>query len=56
MRVVLAQRRGFCDGVVRASDIVERALEKMRIEIERGMKLMGCSSIEQLSRKNLRFR
>jgi L-lactate dehydrogenase (cytochrome) len=35
---------------------VERALEQMRVEIERGMKLMGCSSIEQLSRKNLRFR
>ena len=35
---------------------VERALEQMRIEIERGMKLMGCSSIGQLSRENLRFR
>ncbi len=35
---------------------VEQALEQMRVEIERGMKLMGCSSIEQLSRKNLRFR
>jgi L-lactate dehydrogenase (cytochrome) len=35
---------------------VERALGQMRVEIERGMKLMGCSSIEQLSRKNLRFR
>ncbi|SDA80906.1 L-lactate dehydrogenase (cytochrome) [Mesorhizobium qingshengii] len=35
---------------------VERALEQMRVEIERGMKLMGCSSIEQLSRENLRFR
>ncbi|ESY71399.1 alpha-hydroxy-acid oxidizing protein [Mesorhizobium sp. M0051] len=35
---------------------VERALELMRAEIERGMKLMGCSSIEQLSRNNLRFR
>ncbi|ARP63899.1 alpha-hydroxy-acid oxidizing enzyme [Mesorhizobium sp. WSM1497] len=35
---------------------VERALEQMRVEIERGMKLMGCSSIEQLSRNNLRFR
>jgi 4-hydroxy-3-methylbut-2-en-1-yl diphosphate reductase len=28
MRVVLAQPRGFCAGVVRAVDIVERALEK----------------------------
>ncbi|RUX43451.1 hypothetical protein EOA22_36460, partial [Mesorhizobium sp. M7A.F.Ca.US.014.04.1.1] len=35
---------------------VERALEQMRVEIERGMRLMGCSSIEQLSRNNLRFR
>ena len=25
-------------------------------EIERGMKLMGCTSIDQLSRANLRFR
>ncbi|MER8465342.1 alpha-hydroxy acid oxidase [Mesorhizobium sp. M1396] len=35
---------------------VERALEQMRVEIERGMKLMGRGSIEQLSRNNLRFR
>lgn len=35
---------------------VERALEQMRIEIERGMRLMGCSSVGQLSRQNLRFR
>jgi L-lactate dehydrogenase (cytochrome) len=35
---------------------VERALELMRIEIERGMKLMGCSSVEELTRQNLRFR
>src|SRR5712672_4815222 len=35
---------------------VERALGLMRTEIERGMKLMGCSSIDQLSRENLRFR
>ena len=35
---------------------VERALEQMRIEIERAMKLMGCTSIDQLARKNLRFR
>ena len=35
---------------------VERALDLMRAEIERGMKLMGCSSINQLSRENLRFR
>jgi L-lactate dehydrogenase (cytochrome) len=35
---------------------VERALELMRIEIERDMRLMGCSSIRQLSPRNLRFR
>jgi L-lactate dehydrogenase (cytochrome) len=35
---------------------VERALGLMRAELERGMKLMGCSSIAQLSRENLRFR
>lgn len=35
---------------------VERALEQMRVEVERGMKLMGCSSIGQLSLSNLRFR
>jgi L-lactate dehydrogenase (cytochrome) len=35
---------------------VERALGAMRTEIERGMKLMGCSSVDQLSRENLRFR
>jgi L-lactate dehydrogenase (cytochrome) len=35
---------------------VERALGHMRAEIERDMKLMGCHSIDELSRKNLRFR
>src|SRR5262249_54765513 len=35
---------------------VERALGLMRSEIERAMKLMGCASIAQLSRANLRFR
>ena len=35
---------------------VERALGLMQAEIVRGMKLMGCSSIGQLSRDNLRFR
>lgn len=35
---------------------VQRALEQMRVEIERGMKLMGCTSIDQLGRHNLRFR
>ena len=35
---------------------VERALNQYRTELERGMKLMGCTSIDQLSRSNLRFR
>jgi L-lactate dehydrogenase (cytochrome) len=35
---------------------VERALGLLRAEIERDMKLMGCSSMQQLSRSNLRFR
>lgn len=35
---------------------VERALELMRKEIERDMRLMGVSSVSELSRANLRFR
>ena len=35
---------------------VERALGLYRTELERGMKLMGCSNISQLNRGNLRFR
>ncbi len=35
---------------------VERALGLMRSELERDMKLMGCTSIGQLGRNNLRFR
>jgi len=35
---------------------VDRALDLLQVEIERGMKLMGCTSIDQLSRDNLRFR
>jgi len=35
---------------------VERALENLRAEIERDMKLMGCRSVDQLSRDNLRWR
>jgi L-lactate dehydrogenase (cytochrome) len=34
---------------------VERALGLMRTELERDMKLMGCTSVRELSRKNLRF-
>ena len=35
---------------------VERALGLMQAELERDMKLMGCTAISQLSRDNLRFR
>jgi L-lactate dehydrogenase (cytochrome) len=35
---------------------VERALGQYRSEIERGMKLMGCRSVADLSRNNLRWR
>ncbi|MER9567104.1 MULTISPECIES: alpha-hydroxy acid oxidase [unclassified Mesorhizobium] len=35
---------------------VERALGLMRTEIERGMRLMGCRSVAELSRGNVRFR
>jgi len=35
---------------------VDRALGLMRAELERGMKLMGCTAIPQLQRANLRFR
>jgi L-lactate dehydrogenase (cytochrome) len=35
---------------------VERAVGLLHSEIERGMKLMGCQSIADLSRANLRYR
>lgn len=35
---------------------VERALSQMQIEIERDMRLMGVSSVDQLNRGNIRFR
>jgi L-lactate dehydrogenase (cytochrome) len=35
---------------------VERALGLLRAELERGMKLMGCKTIDQLTRSNLRLR
>ena len=35
---------------------VERALQRLRDEVLRGMKLMGCTAVDQLSRANLRFR
>ncbi|MFT3819768.1 MAG: alpha-hydroxy acid oxidase [Rubrivivax sp.] len=35
---------------------VERALGRLRDEVVRGMKLMGCRRLDQLGRDNLRFR
>jgi L-lactate dehydrogenase (cytochrome) len=35
---------------------VERALDLLQAEIVRGMKLMGCRSVGELGRENLRFR
>ncbi len=35
---------------------VERALNQYRLELERDMKLMGCTKISDLNRNNLRFR
>jgi L-lactate dehydrogenase (cytochrome) len=37
-------------------DGVEKALNNMRSEIERDMKLMGCKTVADLTRNNLRFR
>ncbi|MGA0603090.1 4-hydroxy-3-methylbut-2-enyl diphosphate reductase [Caulobacter sp. KR2-114] len=60
MRVILAQPRGFCAGVVRAIDIVERSLEKygrpvyVRHEIVHnrhvveGLKTKGAIFVEEL--------
>lgn len=35
---------------------VDRALDQLKVEIERGMKLMGCTSVDQLTRENLKLR
>ncbi len=35
---------------------VEKALQNLHSEIERDMKLMGCRTLDMLSRENLRFR
>src|SRR5260221_9464983 len=61
MRVILAQPRGYCAGVVRAIDIVEQALKKygapvyVRHEIVHnryvveGLKAKGARFVEELS-------
>jgi L-lactate dehydrogenase (cytochrome) len=35
---------------------VERALGLYRSELERDMKLMGCTNIKELNRSNIKFR
>ena len=35
---------------------VERALNQLAVEVERDMKLMGATKVDQLSRSNIRFR
>jgi L-lactate dehydrogenase (cytochrome) len=35
---------------------VERALNQYRTELDRDMKLMGCTNIKQLNRSNIKFR
>ena len=35
---------------------VERALNQFKMELERDFKLMGCTSVNQLNRSNLRIR
>ena len=37
-------------------DGVERALGQYKAELQRDMKLMGCTKISDLNRSNLRFR
>ena len=44
------------DAVIMNRASVERALGQYKSELERDMKLMGCKTIKDLSRKNLRFR
>jgi 4-hydroxy-3-methylbut-2-enyl diphosphate reductase len=55
LKIVLAQPRGFCAGVVRAIDIVERALARyeapiyVRHEIVESLKAKGARFVEDLS-------
>ena len=56
MRVILAQPRGFCAGVVRAIDIVEHALEKYgRPVYVRHEIVHNRHVVETLKRKGARF-
>ena len=61
MKIILAQPRGFCAGVVRAIDVVERALEKYgppiyvrheivhNLHVVESLKAKGARFVEELS-------
>jgi len=56
MKVLLAQPRGFCAGVVRAIDIVERALEKFGAPVYVRHEIVhNRHVVEALERKGARF-
>jgi 4-hydroxy-3-methylbut-2-enyl diphosphate reductase len=56
MRVVLAQPRGFCAGVVRAIDIVERALDKYGAPVYVRHEIVHNKHVvDALKRKGARF-
>jgi len=53
----LALRRLYLYALAAAGQAgVERALGQYKTELERDMKLMGCTKISDLNRNNLRFR
>ncbi len=56
MKVILAQPRGFCAGVVRAIDIVERALEKYGVPVYVRHEIVHNGKVvESLKAKGARF-
>src|SRR5215475_9850084 len=56
MKVVLAQPRGFCAGVVRAISIVERALEKYEAPVYVRHEIVHNKHVvEDLKAKGARF-
>lgn len=56
MRVILAQPRGFCAGVVRAIEIVERALEKYQAPVYVRHEIVHNQGVvESLKAKGARF-
>jgi 4-hydroxy-3-methylbut-2-en-1-yl diphosphate reductase len=56
MRVILAQPRGFCAGVVRAIDMVERALQKFGAPVYVRHEIVHNQHVvDELKRKGARF-